>query len=78
MEEIDIYNSDFVSAKEIAAYERCAEVFGSSGHVYLVTETCPGAGYELVYSMHPLEGEYSFDPATMKTITDIDNLLENF
>lgn len=78
MEEIDIYSSDFVSAKELADYERCAGVFGSPGHVYLVTETCTGAGYELVYSVHPLEGEYSFDPATMKTITDTDNLLENF
>lgn len=63
---------------EIERYKECQKDFGVHGRLYYITEWCPGAGYEIVYSMYQMKEGDLFNKSTMRIITDVDNMLENF
>jgi hypothetical protein len=63
---------------EIERYKQCQNDFGQKGYLYYITEWCPGAGYEVVYSTNRMNKNSYFDESTMRIITDTDYELEVF
>lgn len=74
------YSIDELTPLELERYEKCVKYFGTKGYVYIVTENCPGAGYEVMYStvcLDNLENTF-FDQNKMCYITDVNAMLERF
>ena len=61
---------------ELKRYNECVAEFGCEGHVYFVTESCPGAGYEIYYSTKPASDYYDFDKDCTRVITDVQHMLD--
>lgn len=78
LKEMRAKHSELSSSFDKQCYEECKKDFGKRGYVYYVTEWCPGAGYEIVYSTKRLHENANFDKDTMRIITDTDHLLEVF
>lgn len=74
------YSKDELTPLELERYEGCVQDFGEKGYLYIVTENCPGAGYEIMYSSICLDNMENifYDPDRMRYITDIDAMLERF
>lgn len=74
------YSFNELTNLEKERYEQCVKDFGNDGYLYLVTENCPGAGYEIMYSTICLDNleDTFFDPDKMRYITDIDEMLNRF
>ena len=74
------YSFNELTNLEKERYEQCVKDFGNKGYLYLVTENCPGAGYEIMYSTVCLDNleNIFFDPDRMRYITDVDEMLNKF
>lgn len=60
--------------------ERCNELrekYGCMGYLYLVTENCPGVGYNIIWSPDLVRKFEDLNENNSFNITDIDSLLEN-
>lgn len=74
------YSYNELTNLEKERYEQCVKDFGNQGYLYLVTENCLGAGYEIMYSTVCLDNstETHFDADKMRYITDVDEMLNRF
>lgn len=68
--EIELTKLEKERAKE------CRREFGCRGHLYCVTESSLGIGYEIVWSANRLSAWAGFDQKTMRFITDTGAMLE--